>query len=77
MGTTLCPRCRVHHFSPYGDSRTAEDAAPPALSRAADVHVCSMCGIHEGFMALAGIPLPMPDEWPVELPEIEQVAELS
>lgn len=73
MGQTLCPRCEVNYFTPYGAEPASEEAPKPALSRAVDVHICNWCGIHEAFMDLAGVPHPTPEEWPVVLPEFEKV----
>lgn len=67
----LCPRCKVHRFTPYGVKGDAPREAPrPAMSRAVDIYICSWCGTHEAFQDLAGIPLPLPDLWPVVLPEV-------
>ena len=67
--TLRCPRCEVNDFTPYGSGdHTIEEleAAPyPALSRVADIYICSDCGTHEAFQDLAHIPLPAPKEWPL------------
>jgi hypothetical protein len=68
--TFLCPRCEVRRFTPYGGSGDATKEAPyPALSRIADIYICSPCGTHEAFMDMGHVPLPPPSDWPVVLPE--------
>lgn len=69
----LCPRCKVNSYVPYGENGASDEVPYPALSRAADVYVCNWCGIHESFQDLAGIPLPLPEEWPVLLPVIDEI----
>jgi len=62
--TLTCPRCEVNHFTPYGVPHN-EDVPRPAMSRVADIYICSQCGTHEALLDFAGTPLPMPNEWPV------------
>jgi hypothetical protein len=66
--TLLCPRCEVNHFTPYGGDPPTEDAPYPAMSRVADISICSRCGVHEAVLDFSGILLPPPSEWPVVLP---------
>lgn len=59
-----CPRCHTGTFTPYGVHRYPDDPLPPALSRVADIYVCSACGNDEALRDLAGVPPVPPDEWP-------------
>lgn len=49
-----CPRC--------GYDRMHQKAVRNALSRHADVYICSECGMDEALRDMAGMPLPL-KEW--------------
>lgn len=73
--TLLCPRCEINRFTPYGGGPPSDDAPFPAMSRIADIYICSWCGVQEAFIDLAGTPLPPPSEWPVAQSQIEGLKE--
>lgn len=60
-----CPRCGTGEFTPYGTKRDADQPPPPALSRAANIDVCSECGLDEALRDVQGLRRIPPDEWPV------------
>ena len=56
---TLCPRCALPRLR-------ADRPALNAMSRVADVHICSPCGSDEAVRDFDGAgPVPV-DEWPIE-----------
>lgn len=68
---TLCPRCEVHHFTPRAVrlAEVGEDAIRehpwPALSRVANIDICSPCGQDEAMRDFTGA-APIPSyEWPI------------
>jgi len=77
--TVKCPRCDTGRYTPYGLDLTDDESEamrqrefplPPALSRVADIYICSECGQDEAMRDFAGSPPVPPDEWPIE-PEAE------
>lgn len=66
----LCPRCELRHFTPYNAAvemtqERFEKYPFPALSRVAQIYICSWCGQDEAmrdFRHEAPVP---PDEWPI------------
>ena len=64
----LCPRCMVNPYFRYrvgGPARTVSDPPYPALSRVAQIHICSPCGQDEALRDFRQLPPIPPDEWPV------------
>ena len=48
--TVLCSRCKMRHYTPYGEEG---DAPPPALSRVDNkTYICSDCGREETLEGL-------------------------
>lgn len=71
IGTVqLCPRCEVNHFTPYKAADVSIEQLRkypyPALSRVAQIYICSPCGQDEAMRDFGNAaPIP-PDEWPIE-----------
>lgn len=72
MTFQLCPRCYHNRFTPYGeDMHRDEEGNPdgppyPALSRVADIYICSECGTDEAMRDHAQEPPIPPNEWPIK-----------
>jgi hypothetical protein len=66
----LCPRCKLFEYTPYAAGpRDPSDPPPPALSRVAEIDICTPCGLDEALRDVSRLPPIPPNEWPVaELP---------
>jgi hypothetical protein len=68
----LCPRCETRNFTPREERDVPREVILrypyPALSRVADIDICSPCGQDEAMRDFSGSPPIPPDEWPIEVP---------
>lgn len=64
-----CPRCDTSSYTPYGADWSPGDPMFAAGSRVTEdrsIMICSTCGTDEALRDYQGLPLQMPDTWPVD-----------
>lgn len=72
MSSELCPRCQIRRYTTYNARGVSNEEVVrhpyPALSRVADIYICSDCGRDEAMRDFQALPPVPPDEWPVRPP---------